>query len=107
MANKALLLSVLLLLCGVSHVSSVSSVSSNSLLTVADGVYSGLTVRVSEDVPKHFCSRLLNKLEVNDEHVRIEKTLLVEKMAHLVQFSSINLVHNCHYCIKSLQTGQK
>ena len=42
----------------------VSAAADSSLLTVTDGIYSGLTVRIQEEVPKHFCSRLLNQLEV-------------------------------------------
>ena len=56
------LLSALLAILLCAH----SAESANSLLTVKNGIYSGLTVQVNEEVPKHFCPRLLNKLEVRN-----------------------------------------
>lgn len=39
---------------------------SDSLITAENGVYSGITVRVEEDVPRHSCHKILNRLEVGE-----------------------------------------
>ena len=58
--RRSAFISLFMLLASVS----ASDSSTNSLLTVTDGIYSRLTVEIQEDVPKHFCSRILNQLEV-------------------------------------------
>lgn len=60
MASQGLLL---LLLVSTSW-SVVTSSSSSPFLEVEEGVYSGITVRVSDSVPRQHCRRALNNIEV-------------------------------------------
>ena len=45
-------------------ISTASGLNVNSGVTVRNGIYYGLTVKVEDQVPKHLCTRALNKLEV-------------------------------------------
>ena len=48
-----------------------TSCSRKSLLTVEDGVYSGLTVKIDDAVPRHLCFRVVNQLEVRTPEVSL------------------------------------
>ena len=54
---------VLLLLLAVTAVQGLG----DSGISVVDGVYSGVTVRVGQVVPRHLCFRVLNNLEVRKD----------------------------------------
>ena len=53
--------SLLLLLCG------IGATALGSILSVDDGgVYSGITVRIGDDVPRQYCRRVIDGVQVGD-----------------------------------------
>ncbi len=89
---------LLTLATAVTLATSPSPASASSMLAVEDGgVYSRLTVKVSEEVPRQFCAQIMRNLQVRDFFL-IEENFL----GTFVVFFSLSLSLSLHRHISQI-----